>query len=141
MKLNLKKKADALDFEVTNEEQNVVSISSKTEIGGSGNYVRPMQLVLAGLAGCSAIDMILILEKQKQQIEDFGVEVEGEKGEEVPHDFKKIKMTVKLDGALDEAKVKRAVELSIDKYCSVRFSLNPEIDLTYSIILNGNELR
>jgi putative redox protein len=79
MKINVKRLNDNFHMEATNEEGNALQMDGSPDIGGEGKGMRPMQLLLAGIGGCSAIDVILILKKQKQVIESFEVEVEGER--------------------------------------------------------------
>lgn len=112
-------------------------IDAATDIGGHNAGARPMEMLLMGLAGCTAIDVILILQKQKQVIEDFRLVVDGlrEKGA-TPAPFKKIHITYKLKGALDADKVKRAIDLSMDKYCSATAQFRPTAEITYSFAVN-----
>lgn len=92
-----------------------------------------MEMLLMGLAGCSAIDVILILQKQKQVIEDFRLKVDGFREKDAtPSPFKKIHITYLLKGQLNADKVKRAIDLSMDKYCSATAQLRPSAEITYS---------
>lgn len=138
MKVELVRVDDAFHFEATGTSSVALHIDAATDIGGHNLGARPMEMLLMGLASCSAIDVILILKKQKQVIEDFRLSVEGlrEKGA-TPAPFQKIHITYKLTGQLDADKVKRAVDLSMDKYCSATAQLRPTAEITYSIELNG----
>ena len=128
-------------FEARNEDGNLVNIDASPEMGGEGKGSRPMQLVLMGLGGCSAIDIVNILKKQKQVIDDFQIFVEGEREEgKVPSVFTEIKLIFSLKGKLDKEKVKRAVSLSVEKYCSVKAILDKTAEIKYSIELNGNKI-
>ncbi len=124
-------------MEAGNEEGGIIRIDGNTKIGGLDGGMSPMQLLLAGIGGCSAIDVISILEKQKQNLTDLSVEVDSEKVKlkEGYSEFKKIHLHFKLSGDLDVKKVERALELSITKYCSVSKALEKgsEISYDYSI--------
>lgn len=134
MTVELMRVDDAFHFEATGTSGVALHIDGATDIGGHNLGARPMEMLLMGLASCSAIDVVLILNKQKQVIQDFRLSVEGlrEKGA-VPAPFQKIHITYKLTGQLDPARVKRAVDLSMDKYCSATAQLRPTTDITYSI--------
>lgn len=125
-------------MEAGNEEGGKIRMDGKTNIGGLEGGMSPMQLLLAGIGGCSAIDVISILEKQKQKLTDLSVEVDADKQKlkEGYSEFKTIHLHFKLSGELDEKKVKRALDLSITKYCSVSKALEKgsEISYDYSII-------
>jgi putative redox protein len=136
MAVNLVRVDDAFHFSAIGTAGIALDIDGATDIGGHNAGARPMEMLLMGLAGCTAIDVILILQKQKQVIEDFSMTAEGqrEKGA-IPAPFKSIHLTYKLKGALDPDKVKRAIDLSMDKYCSATAQLRPTADITYSFIL------
>ncbi len=98
-----------------------------------------MQLVLAAIAGCSSIDIITILQKQRQEISDFLIVVDGTRDEEaVPSVFSEIEIRYILSGSsgsgpLDASKVERAVELGIEKYCSVAEMLRPGVAIRHTV--------
>lgn len=141
MKIVLNRVDDAFHFEAKNEEGNTVHIDGAPAIGGSGEGARPMQLLVMGLGGCSAMDIILILKKQKQVIEDFSIELNAERHEDQqPAIFKDIHVTFKFTGTLEPKKVKRAVSLSMDKYCSVTKIIEKTAKITYSATVNGEEV-
>ncbi len=133
MQVELVRVDNAFHFEALGTSGVTQHIDGATDIGGHNAGARPMEMLLMGLAGCSAIDVILILQKQKQVIDDFRMKVDGlrEKGA-VPAPFKKIHITYLLKGKLDNAKVKRAIDLSMDKYCSATAQFRPSTDITYS---------
>lgn len=138
MKIELNRLNNAVHFEATGSSSDVkVHIDGSPEIGGEGLGVRPMELVLMALGSCSSLDLVSILKKQRQDITDFSVEVNGERREELPPIFTKIHMTIKLSGNLDEQKVNKAAELAIRKYCSVHDMLVAGgVEITYSIEIN-----
>lgn len=132
MKIHIKRLNDAYHMEATNEDGSTISLDSSPEAGGMKLGFRPMQLLLAGIGGCSAIDIISILKKQKQPLEDIQVKVtaDREEGKE-PSLFKQIHVSYTLKGSLDENKVKRAVDLSMQQYCSVAKILEKTADISY----------
>src|SRR5690606_9787768 len=135
MKIHLQRKNDAVHFEGSSELGNVtVNIDGSESIGGEGKGVRPMELVHMALGSCSVFDLSSILKKQRQIIEDIQVEVEGKRREEIPNIFTHIHLTFTLKGQLDEAKVHKAAELAVKKYCSVHDMLAAGgVEITYSL--------
>ncbi len=134
MAVDLVRVDDAFHFEATGTANVALHIDGATDIGGHNAGARPMEMLLMGLAGCSAIDVILILQKQKQVIEDFRMTAEGKREIGVtPAPFNSIHLTYKLKGTLDPDKVKRAIDLSMDKYCSATAQLRPSAEITYSV--------
>ena len=93
------------------------------------------------LAGCSSIDIIEILNKQKINPKDVKMDVEGDRIPGlVPSLFNKIKVNVRLEGEISPDKAKRAVSLSFNKYCSVAKTLEYSTPIKYSVFLNGDEI-
>lgn len=142
MKITLSRQNDAVHFIAKNEQDTVMHIDGSPEIGGENKGFRPMQMLLAALGGCSSIDVVSILKKQRQVLEAFDIEIDGEReaGKE-PSLFQDILVTFKLTGAsLDPDKVKKAVALSMDKYCSVAKTLEKTATIKYLMVLNGVEI-
>ncbi len=111
-------------FEASDENGHVVKMDSSPESGGQNYGVRPMQMLLMGLGGCSAIDVIMILKKQRQEIRDYKMIIKGDReaGKE-PSLWKKIIIEFHIYGNVDVDKAKKAVDLSLNKYCSVAATL------------------
>ena len=111
-------------FEAKDENGHVVKMDSSPESGGQNYGVRPMQMLLMGLGGCSAIDVIMILKKQRQDVRDYKMIIKGnrEAGKE-PSLWKEITIEFHIYGKIDEDKAKKAVDLSLNKYCSVAATL------------------
>ncbi len=135
MKVELVRVNNAFHFEATGAANVKIDIDGSTDIGGNNLGARPMEMLLMGLAGCSAIDVILILNKQRQVIDDLRLSVEGEREaiegtQQSP--FRKIHVTYHFKGNLDAAKVKRAIELSMEKYCSATAQFRPTTHITHS---------
>ncbi|MGB1362319.1 MAG: OsmC family protein [Flavobacteriaceae bacterium] len=141
MKVNLSRVNKDYLFEVTNDNGHKVLLDNKSKKEGKVEGISPMELLLAGLAGCSSIDIIAILNKQKINPTDLKMDVEGDRiPDVVPSLFYKIKVNVRLEGDIPPGKAKRAVSLSFDKYCSVAKTLECSTPIKYSIFLNGEEL-
>ena len=111
-------------FEASDENGHVVKMDSSPESGGQNYGVRPMQMLLMGLGGCSAIDVIMILKKQRQEVRDYKMIIKGnrEAGKE-PSLWNEIVVEFHIYGKVDEDKAKKAVDLSLNKYCSVAATL------------------
>ncbi len=108
----------------------VMDVSPK--LGGQNLGPRPMEMILLGLGGCTAIDVLQILRKARQQVVNMEVQLEGKRSSEDPKVFKNIQINVVLSGKkLDEHKVGRAIDLSAEKYCSVSMMLNKTADISY----------
>jgi putative redox protein len=141
MKVTINRIDEQFHLEAKNEEGKTVYMDAAEKIGGSNKAARPMQLLLMALGGCSAFDIIHILNKQKQVIKDLNIEVDGEREKvDGAAEFEVIHTTYNLTGELDAEKVKRAAALSIEKYCSVSKTLEHAATMTYSIVLNGNTI-
>jgi len=96
----------------------------------------PMEMVLLGVGGCTAIDVIDILAKERETVEAFRIEMETEKAPDVPAVFTRIHMKYVLRGDLKEANVKRAIDLSMEKYCSASIMLKRGgVDVTTSYVI------
>jgi putative redox protein len=93
----------------------------------------PMELLLVALGACTATDVVSILGKMRQKLDSLEVEVSGERAEEPPRVWTKLEIVFKLRGALDEVAVRRAVQLSEEKYCSVAATLRKTAPISYRI--------
>ena len=134
MKIDVNWLGSAFHFEAENETSGKIRIDGNNEIGGLEGGLSPMQLLLAGAGGCSAIDVLHILEKQKQEVTSLKVEVDGDRQDVKggKHSkYESIHMHYILEGDLDPKKVERALELSITKYCSVSKALEMGSEISY----------
>jgi putative redox protein len=99
-----------------------------TSIDGDGRAgPSPTQMLLESIGACSAIDVVDILRKGRQPLEGLTVEMGGERREEPPRRYTRLRLRFRVRGDVDRTKVERAVALSLDKYCSVFHSLDPEL--------------
>ena len=132
MKITLQRVNDAVRFEGANSAGNKVLVEGSPEIGGEGQGMRPMELLLTSLAACSSMDTVSILKKMRQPLEDLRIEVEGHRDtEQVPAVFTKIHLHFILKGDLRTEKVEEAIRLSVKKYCSVGRMLEKTAEISY----------
>ncbi|WP_298340965.1 OsmC family protein [uncultured Algibacter sp.] len=107
-------------FESTNPSGHNLFIDAGEENGGKSEGYRPKALMLSGLAGCSGLDVAALIKKMKLDVDDFNIEVEANLTEEHPKYYDKVAMHFHFYGShLNEKKLQRAVDLSIEKYCGV----------------------
>jgi putative redox protein len=139
VKVHLKRVNDAYHFEATNQDAVKINIDASPDIGGENKGFRPMQLLLAAVGGCSAIDIVTILKKQRQVVEAFDIEVAGVREEHTGSYslYTKIHIHFKLKGEIEKGKAERAVQLSVEKYCSVAKTLEPTAKITHEVSVNG----
>jgi putative redox protein len=132
MRVVLRRGNDAVHFLAETGSGGHVAIDGAPSVGGRGLGARPMELLLAGLGGCSAIDVVGILGKQRQAVEEVTVVVEGERAPGEPSVFTRIHVHFTVRGPADPGALSRAVALSMDKYCSVARVLEPTAAITHS---------
>ena len=139
MKVTLDRINDDFLFDAKGPNGVSVHIDNKTADTVQG--ASPMELVLMAIGGCNAIDIISILNKQRQPIDGYRVEVTGEREEVLQaRPFKAAHVVVYLEGDINPAKALRAAQLSFDKYCSVSITMAGCVDVTYEIVLNGERI-
>lgn len=123
---------DNMSFVGESESGHSVVMDGPPESGGRNLGVRPMEMVLLGMGGCTAFDVVLILKRQRQDITDCQVELSSERAEDVPKVFTKIHVHYVVTGnGLDEKKVARAVDMTAEKYCSVSIMLAQSVEVTH----------
>jgi putative redox protein len=133
MKVVLSRVDEGFHFEGKGASDVKVHIDGSAEIGGQNAGARPMELVLMGLGSCGAMDIISILKKQKQNLIDLKISIDAERDKNnTPAVFTEINIEFLLFGNLDEDKVSKAVNLSMQKYCSVSAMLGKTALISYS---------
>ncbi|MGE5108643.1 MAG: OsmC family protein [Sphingobacteriales bacterium] len=128
-------------FTLTDATGNQMKIDIPADQGGNGKGMRPMQTVLAALCGCSGVDVVSILKKQRQEYTSMKMFVDGEreKGKE-PSLWETVHIRFEFSGTVDAAKAYRAAELSINKYCSVTETLRRAgAKISFAVAVNGTE--
>jgi putative redox protein len=117
--------AGDVKFELESDTGHTIIVDGPPDMGGKNQGPRPMELVLLGVGACSSIDVIHILKKARQDVTDCECELQAERVDDVPAVFKKIHLHFVVTGkGLKENQVKRAVELSAEKYCSASIMLS-----------------
>ena len=114
------------------ESGHAVVMDGPPENGGRNLGVRPMEMILLGMGGCTGFDVVHILKRARQPVEDCIVELSAERAETVPKVFTRIHVHFVVKGrGLSEKQVARAVELSAEKYCSASIMLGKAVDITH----------
>ncbi len=120
---------------IENDRGHQVAIDNKAVDNPQG--ASPMELLLMGVAGCSSIDIISILNKQKVAFDSLEIDVDGERDDKpAPSLFTKIHATVRVSGSVKAEKIYRAAHLSFTKYCSVSLTLAATAKISFSVIVN-----
>ncbi len=124
VQVELQRANGAYGFEARDGNGHVVKMDTRPESGGQDFGVRPMQLLLMGLGGCSGVDILSILQKQRQTVRDFRIRIEGERvGGMEPSLWKEVSIVFELTGDIERDKAEKACSLSMNKYCSVAETL------------------
>ncbi len=131
MKISLSRLDQDTHFELKNESGHTIQLSGNDKATG------PMESVLMAVAGCSTIDIVMIMDKMRQPLKDISVEVEGIRREEIPRVFTEIRLHYIVHGPVKESKVQQAIASSLDKYCSVSKMLEASVKITSSFELRN----
>ncbi len=136
----LEKQATSFHFTARTGRGSTIQIDDPTSHSDStGHGASPMELLLAALGGCSAIDVVSILEKGRHVVDELRIEVRGEKPDgAVPSLFRDIHIRYDFSGNVPVGRVRRAIELSIGTYCSVAHTLMPTARITWSFSVGGD---
>jgi len=132
---------DGMAFEAHTDSDHRIMMDAGEHVGGQNRGARPMEMLLAGLGGCSSIDVMLMLNKSKQDVTACRVEIEAERADGIPAVFTKIHMHYVVTGRnIKPNRVERAIQLSADKYCSASVMLGKTAEIThdYEIIDAGD---
>lgn len=115
---------DGFAFNAVDEAHNSMRLDIPVDQGGHGTGLRPMQTLLSALGACSGVDIVMILNKQKETIEFFEMIIDGQREEgKEPSLWKTVHIIFKFKGTMTQEKAQKACALSIDKYCSVAATL------------------
>ena len=128
---------EGMQFRADSGSGHSLTMDASSEAGGQNSGIRPMEALLAALGGCTGMDVVTILRKKRQEVTGYEINVSGERSDEHPRVFTKIKVEHVVRGkGIDPAAVQRAVDLSATKYCSVIGMLSnvAEIVSTYRVI-------
>ncbi len=123
---------DHMTFVGESGSGHAVVLDGAPEHGGRDMGIRPMEMLLLGLGGCTAFDVVSILKKSRQAITDCEVKIDSDRAEEIPKVFTRIHIHFIITGnSLDPVKVEKAVNLSADKYCSASKILEKTAEMTH----------
>ena len=123
---------DGVSFEGVSESGHSVVMDGAPESGGKNLGMRPMEMLLLGLGGCTSYDVVTILKKSRQDVKDCSAEITAERAENIPKVFTKIHIHFVLEGNnLDVSVVERAINLSATKYCSASIMLEKSVIITH----------
>ncbi|MEW8958010.1 MAG: OsmC family protein [Moorella sp. (in: firmicutes)] len=115
-----------------------VVMDAAPEHGGQNLGARPSEVLLMGMAGCTALDVLSILKKKRLSLDSFAIDVEAERAAEHPKVFTAATLIYRLNGAeLPEEQVKHAIELSLSKYCGMVNTLKKAMPISYCYEING----
>ena len=120
-----------MSFEGRNSEGGEAIMGSRKDSGPQAPT--PMDTVLIALGGCTGMDVVSILEKMHVKFESLDIDIKGERAEEHPRIYKRIEIIYKVRGDVDEEKVKKAAELSMEKYCSVAAMLKKSAEIEHRV--------
>ena len=139
IKIELSRLDNDFNMEAVNDTGNKILLDGSPTDGGHNRGMRPMQTFLAAMGGCSAIDVISILRKQREELKDIKITVTGEREKDmVPSLYTEVHAHFKLFGSIDKEKAQKAVSLSVEKYCSVAKTLEKNAKITYSFEIINN---
>lgn len=128
------KYTDGLQFVGESASGHAIVMDGNQDVGGNNTGMRPMELLLIALGGCTGMDVASILRKKKQPFRGIEINIKGQKAENYPKKYSDIGLEFIVKGtALSEEAVRRAIELSMEKYCSVKASLSAEVKWSYKI--------
>jgi uncharacterized OsmC-like protein len=131
MKTTLRTTSNELQFEVSNEYTSIEVGANQSNTEDEKTF-RPMELLLASISSCSAIDILNILKKQRQKVVDFVIITNGTRKDATPSTFENIELNILIKGNIDELKLIKAIELTKEKYCSVYHILSKSATINYT---------
>lgn len=131
---------DGMTFVARGDSNHWVVMDAAPSAGGSGAASSPMELLLMGLGGCTGVDVVMIMNKRRKPVERFAIEIQAERAPDHPKVYTKIHMIYKFWGdSLDEEELRKAIELSEQKYCSASAMLGKTAAISYEIQINPGE--
>ncbi|MBK9330674.1 MAG: OsmC family protein [Sphingobacteriales bacterium] len=131
MQVEIQRVNNKVHLEARNEDGIVVHMDGSPDIGGESLGARPMQMVLMALGGCTSMDVLSMLNKMREEVKGYKVIVNADRATEHPMVFTKIHIHFILEGNLKKENVGKAIQLSMDKYCSVTHMLNKTAAITH----------
>jgi putative redox protein len=117
------------------------TLDASTEHGGANTGPTPKELVLNAMMGCTAMDVMAMLKKMRQEVIGFEMEIAAEKTTQHPIHFKSAVLNFRLNGSLDSEKVIKAVDSSLTKYCGVNYMISKSCEISFKVFVNGAFLK
>ncbi len=121
-----------MQFEAVTGSNHRVTMDAEKAHGGDDTGARPMELLLAGLGGCTGMDVVSILKKMRKQVTNFTLNIHAERAAEHPKVYTSITLEYIIEGTMEEKDVERAIELSQNKFCSASAMLGKTAKLSYT---------
>ncbi len=129
---------EGLQFVARDDRGHAFVVDTTTDVGGLNQGITPGRLLLIALAGCTGMDVISILKKKQQKVSSFEVAVWGDQAPDYPRKFVKIKVEYRIKAKdIETEAVERAIRLSEEKYCLIRATLIPQVQITSSYTIEG----
>ena len=126
-----------VSFSGKSESGHEVLLDGPQELGGKGLGMRPMEMILIGMGGCTSFDVVTILKRSRQQITGCIAEIEATRADKIPKVFTSIHIHFLIKGIdLQEKAVERAIELSANKYCSASIMLGKSVKITHDFVIS-----
>ncbi|NMB24909.1 MAG: OsmC family protein [Firmicutes bacterium] len=126
---------EGMEFRAETGSGHTLTMDAPADGGGADLGARPTELLLAAIGGCTGIDIVSILQKMQQPVDGVKVKVQGDRADEHPRRFTQLQLHYVVSGkGLTEERVRRAVQLSTEKYCSVLHSMNASYEYDFEII-------
>lgn len=126
----------AAAFDAETGSGHAMRIDGSPDLGGENAGMRPMEAFLIALAGCSAMDVIHILRRMRKPADDLKIHVEGRRRDAVPATFEHVQLVFQTGAEVPRKDLERAIQLSIDKYCSVARMLQPDVEIGWEARLS-----
>ena len=134
MRVSLRYRGEGAAFDAETEGGQRLVLDGSPNLGGQGLGARPMEMVLFGLAGCAGMDVLHIIRKGRRELSHAFIEVDAQRADAVPAIFERVHLSFDLSGeGLSQEVAERAVNLSIERYCSVAQMLQPHVEITTTV--------
>ncbi len=127
-----------MQFVAHADSGHAVVMDSSPTVGGENTGSRPMELLILGLGGCTGMDVVSILRKMRQRVDRFEIEIEAERAKTHPKVYTKVHIIYKVWGDVSEDKLRKAIELSQDTYCSASAMFKETAEVSYEYRINEN---
>lgn len=125
---------------VGQSDKYLTNLDASLEFGGTNKGPTPKQLLLNAMMGCTALDVLSILQKMRLTVKSFAMEIKAEKNKLPPIHFKSVELTYKLEGDIPVEKAVKAIDSSLTKHCGINYMISKVASITYVLILNGSKV-